>query len=154
MKVILCTDITNVGKQGEIKDVTAGYARNYLVPRKLVMEATASNLKIWDKRKEKLSKEREKVIDAAKALAAQIEKISLTITVKVGDNGKLFGSVTTAHIAKALEDSGFPVEKHHILLPEPIREAGVSTVGIRLHPEVVANAKVYVVAEKEKEIEE
>jgi large subunit ribosomal protein L9 len=154
MKVILCTDITNVGRQGEIKEVTAGYARNFLVPKNLVMEATPSNLKVWEKRKEKLSKEREKVIQSAKELAEQIEKVSLTITVKVGDNGKLFGSVTTAHIAKALEDSGYPVEKHNILLAEPLKEAGVFTVQIRLHPEVMANAKVYIVEEKEEKIAE
>jgi len=149
MKVILCADITNVGRQGDIKEVTAGFARNFLIPKNLVMEATESNLKIWDKRKEKLAKEREKVILEAKELAEKIEKTSLTITVKIGDNGKLFGSVTTAHISKALEDSGFTVEKHNILLPEPIREAGTYDFDIRLHPEVLAKAKVWVVAEKE-----
>ena len=149
MKVILCADITNVGKQGDIKDVAEGYARNYLVPKELVMEATASNLKIWDKRKEKLSKEREKIIAAAKELAEKIEKTALTITVKVGDNGKLFGSVTTTQIAKALEDSGFAVEKHSILLHSPIREAGTFDFEVRLHPEVLAKAKVWIVEEKE-----
>ena len=149
MKVILCADITNVGRQGDIKDVTEGYARNFLLPKSLVMEATPSNLKIWDKRKEKLTKERDKVILEAKELAEKIEKTSLTITVKVGDNGKLFGSVTTSHIAKALEDSGFAVEKHNILLPAPIKEAGTFDFDVRLHPEVLAKAKVWVVEEKE-----
>ncbi len=148
MKVILCTDITNVGKQGDIKEIAAGYARNFLIPKKLVMEATASNLNTWERRKEKLSKEREKIIEAAKEIAQKIEKVSLAITVKVGDNGKLFGSVTNTNIAKALEDSGFTVEKHDILLPEPIREAGVYTVDIRLHPEVIAKAKVCIIEEK------
>jgi large subunit ribosomal protein L9 len=149
MKVILCTDITNVGKQGDIKDITAGYARNFLIPKKLVMEATDANLKIWERQKERLAKEREKIIETAKELAQKIEKVSLTIPVKVGDNGKLFGSVTNSSIAKALEDNGFSVEKHDILLAEPLKEAGVFTVDIRLHPEVFAKAKVWVVEEKE-----
>ena len=148
MKVILCTDITNVGKQGDIKDIASGYARNFLIPKKLVMEATASNLNTWERRKEKLAKEREKIIEAARELAQKMEKVSLTISVKVGENGKLFGSVTNTNIAKALEDNGFSVEKHDILLPEPLKEAGVFTVEIRLHPEVIAKAKVWVVEEK------
>jgi large subunit ribosomal protein L9 len=150
MKVILCHDITNVGKQGDIKDVTAGYARNFLLPKSLVMEATPSNLKIWDKRKDKLSKEREKIILEAKGLAEKIEKTALTITVKVGDNGKIFGSVTTAHVSKVLEDSGFTVEKHSILLSAPIKETGTYDFDIRLHPEVLAKAKLWVVEEKSK----
>ena len=150
MKVILCHDITNVGRQGDIKDVAAGFARNYLLPKSLVMEATPSNLKIWDKRKEKLSKEREKIIAEAKQLAEKIEKVSLTITVKVGDNGKIFGSVTSAHISKVLEDSGFTVERHSILLSAPIKETGTYEFDIRLHPEVLAKAKLWVVEEKSK----
>jgi len=153
MKVILCHDITNVGKQGDIKEISPGYARNFLIPKKLVMEATSANLNLWEKQKEKLSKEREKIIDTAKELAAKMEKVSLTITMKVGDNGKLFGSVTNAHIAKALEDNGFSVGKHDILLPEPLKEAGVFTVDIRLHPEVIAKAKVWVIEEKDEKEE-
>jgi len=154
MKVILCTDITNVGRQGEIKEITPGYARNFLIPKKLVMEATDANLKLWEKQKEKLAKERDKIIETAKELALKIEKASLTITVKVGDSGKLFGSVTNSNIAKALEDNGFTIEKHNILLREPLKEAGVFNVEIRLHPEVIATAKVWIVAEKEESREE
>ena len=154
MKVILCHDITNIGKQGDIKDVAPGHARNFLIPKKLVMEATSSNLNIWEKQKERLAKERDKIIEAAKEIALQVEKASLTIPVQVGENGKLFGSVTNSSIAKALEDNGFKVEKHDILLPEPLKEAGVFTVEIRLHPEVIAKAKVWVVEEKKEEKEE
>jgi large subunit ribosomal protein L9 len=117
------------------------------------MEATDANMKIWEKQKEKHAKEREKIIEAAKELAQKIEKVSLTITVQVGDNGKLFGSVTNTSIAKALEENGFTVEKHDILLAEPLKEAGVFTVEIRLHPEVIAKAKVWVVEEKKIEEE-
>jgi large subunit ribosomal protein L9 len=149
MKVILRTDITNVGRQGDIKEVSPGYARNYLLPKKMAMEATEQNLKLWEREKVRLEKQREQIIADAKVLAEKIEKASFTITVKVGDSGKLFGSVTTANIAKALADSGFSIDKHDILLPEPIKEVGAYTVDIRLHPEVIAKAKVWIVAEKE-----
>lgn len=148
MKVILRADITNVGRQGDIKEVSAGFARNYLLPRQMVMEATPQNLKLWEKQKGNLAKLREKVIKEAQEFAAKIEAVSFTITVKTGDAGKLFGSVTTATVAKLLADSGFAIEKHGILLAEPIKELGVYTVDIRLHPEVIAKAKIWVVEEK------
>ncbi len=151
MKVILRSDITNVGRQGDIKDVADGFARNYLFPQKLAMEASAANLKIWDRQKVTLEKEREEIIATARALAAKIEAASLIITVKVGEGGKLFGSVTGTNIVRALTDSGFTIEKHSILLPEPIKEVGEYGVDIRLHPEVIAKAKLWVVAEKSHE---
>lgn len=149
MKVILRTDIANVGRQGDIKEVSPGYARNYLLPRQMAMEATAQNLKIWDKEKVKLEKQREKIIADARALAEKVEKVSLTMPVKVGEAGKLFGSVTSANIAKALDEQGFKIEKHDILLHEAIKELGVFTIDIRLHPEVIAKIKVWVIEEKE-----
>jgi large subunit ribosomal protein L9 len=148
MKVILRTDITNVGRQGDVRDVTAGFARNYLLPRRLVMEATPQNMKLWEREKVKLEKERETIIDAAKETAAKIEKLALSITVKVGDSGKLFGSVTTAHIGRLLEENGFAIERHAILLSHPIKEVGAYTMDVRLHPEVVAQLKLAVIAEK------
>jgi large subunit ribosomal protein L9 len=148
MKVILRADITNVGRQGEIKEVAPGFARNFLVPRKLVMEATDANLKIWEREKVKLAKQREEIIKAAQEIAAKIEKTSFTITVKTGENGKLFGSVTSATLAKLLEDNGFKVDKHDILLAAPIKEVGAYTVDIRLHPEVIAKSKFWIVEEK------
>jgi large subunit ribosomal protein L9 len=151
MKVILRTDITNVGKQGDVKDVKLGYARNFLLPKRLAMEVTPQNLKLWEKEKVKLQKELEKVIDTGKELAARIEKASMTITVKVGENNKLFGSVTATTLSKTLEESGFSIEKYDILLPEPIKEVGIYTVDIRVHPQVTAKAKFWVVGEKEEE---
>lgn len=149
MKVILRTDIANVGRQGDIKEVSPGYARNYLLPRQMAMEATEQNLKIWNKEKVKLEKQREKIIADARAVAEKVEKVSLTMPVRVGEAGKLFGSVTSANIAKALEEQGFAIEKHDILLHDPIKELGVFTVDIRLHPEVIAKIKVWVIEEKE-----
>ncbi len=148
MKVILRSDIVNVGRQGEIKDISDGFARNYLIPKKLVMEADNKNLKIWEKEKIKLEKQRESLIGEKKELAEKIEKISLTITVKVGENGKLFGAVTVSDIAEAFEEKGFKINKHDILLAESLKEVGAYTVNVRLHPEVTAEAKVWVVEEK------
>ncbi|MGA2090797.1 MAG: 50S ribosomal protein L9 [Endomicrobiales bacterium] len=151
MKVILRSDITNVGRQGDIKDVADGFARNYLFPQKLAMEASTGNMKLWERQKHTLEKERDQIIATAKELAQKIEAVSVMITVKVGDAGKLFGSVANTNIARALGENGFTIEKHAILLPEPIKEVGAYTVDIRLHPEVIAKAKVWVVAEKSHE---
>lgn len=150
MKVILRTDITNIGRQGEIKEVSAGYARNYLLPHKMVMEATDNNLKLWNKEKVKLEKQREKMIQDYKNISEKIEKESFVIPVKVGESGKLFGSVTTVNIAHILEEKGFSIPKHDILLTEHIKELGSFNIGIRLHPEVIATAKIAIIEEKKK----
>ena len=148
MKVILRSDIVNVGRQGEIKDISDGYARNYLLPKNLVMEANERNLKVWEREKVKLEKKREEIINQAKELAEKVGKISLTMSVKVGENGKLFGAVTVSDIAEALEEKGFKIGKHDILLVEPIKEIGAFTVNVRLHPEVTAEVKIWVVEEE------
>lgn len=147
MKVILRSDIINVGKQGDIKDVSDGYARNYLIPRNLVMEATPSNLKTWEKEKKQLEKQRAQVVAQAQELADKIEKATITITAKTGASGRLFGSVTNVNIARALGENGFLVDKHDIVLPNPIKEPGVYNIDIRLQPEVTAKAKITVVTE-------
>jgi len=149
MKVILRMDITNLGKQGDIKVVAPGHARNYLIPKSLVLEATPQNLKLWEKEKVKLEKEREKIIEAAKVIAEKIEKLSMTVNVKVGESGKLFGSVTNHDVHRILKENGFNIEKQNIIIRETIKETGVFPVEIRVHPEVIAKPKVWVVADKE-----
>jgi large subunit ribosomal protein L9 len=148
MKVILRSDITNIGRQGEIKEVSAGFARNYLVPKSLAMEANAQNLKIWERERVKLEKQREEIINNAKDLAGKLEAAEFSVKVKLGDNGKIFGSVTTANIAKIIENQGFQVSKRDILLADSIKEAGSYEISIRLHPEVAAKIKLSVVSEK------
>ncbi len=148
MKVILRTDITNVGRQGEVKDVAAGFARNYLLPKKLVMEATVQNMKIWEREKTKLEKVREEIITNAKIIAEKIENTEFSIKVKLGENGKIFGSVTAANLAKLFAEKDFNINKHDILLPAPIKEVGKISVNIRLHPEVIAKVNIDVVEEK------
>ena len=148
MKVILRTDITNVGRQGEVKDVAAGFARNYLLPKKLVMEATTQNMKVWEREKIKLEKVREEIITNAKIIAEKIENTEFSIKVKLGENGKIFGSVTAANLAKLFAEKDFNINKHDILLPAPIKEVGKISVNIRLHPEVIAKVNIDVVEEK------
>ena len=148
MKVILRTDITNIGRQGEVKDVAAGFARNYLLPKKLVMQATVQNMKIWEREKIKLEKVREEIITNAKIIAEKIENTEFSIKVKLGENGKIFGSVTAANLAKLFAEKDFNINKHDILLPAPIKEIGKISVNIRLHPEVIAKVNIDVVEEK------
>jgi len=150
MKVILRADITNIGRQGNIKDVAAGFARNFLLPKKLAMEATPQNMKIWEREKVKLEKQREEVIANAVSVKDNIEKISFSIKVKVGENGKIFGSITTTHLSKLFAQEGFTINKHEILLPAPVKEVGKLTVNIRLHPEVLAKVEVDIIEEKQK----
>jgi large subunit ribosomal protein L9 len=148
MKVILRADITNVGRQGDIKEVSAGFARNFLVPKKLAMQATPQNLKIWEREKVRLEKIREEIIAAAKVLAEKIEATPLSIKVKVGDNGKIFGSVTSANISDLFKAAGLEVSKKDVLLAQPLKETGTHNINVRLHPEVVAKAVVEIIEEK------
>lgn len=149
MKVILKSDITNIGRQGEVKEVSPGFARNYLVPQKLAMEAIPANLKVWERERVKLEKQREEIITAAKEIASKIETAEFIIKVKIGENGKIFGSVTPANLSKIFKEKGVEVNKRDILLSENIKELGNYEVNIRIHPEVVAKAKLAVISEKE-----
>jgi large subunit ribosomal protein L9 len=149
MKVILRSDITNVGRQGEVKEVSPGFARNYLVPQNLAMEATPVNLKIWERERAKLEKQREEIISAAKEIASKMEAVGFTVKVKIGENGKIFGSVTSANLSKIFEEKGFEVNKRDILLSDNIKEVGNYEVNVRLHPEVAVKVKLAVISEKE-----
>jgi large subunit ribosomal protein L9 len=147
MKVILKFDVINVGRQGEVKEVSAGFARNYLIPQSLVMEATTQNLKVWEKEKIRVEKFREKVVNVARENASKMEAVEFSAKVKLGKNGKIFGSITTASLVKIFNDSGFKVNKHDILLSDDIKELGSYEVSIRFHPEVVGKIKFLVVSE-------
>ncbi|OEG69683.1 hypothetical protein ATZ36_07740 [Candidatus Endomicrobiellum trichonymphae] len=149
MKVILKSDINNVGRQGEIKEVSAGFARNYLIPQSLVMEVNDINLKIWERERGRLEKHREETINSAKEIASKMETSKFAIKVKTGENGKIFGSITAANLAKIFENNGFKVNKRNILLSYNIKEIGDHEMSVRLHPEVVAKIKLSVINEKE-----
>ncbi|MDR1511415.1 MAG: 50S ribosomal protein L9 [Endomicrobium sp.] len=149
MKVILKCDIANIGRQGEVKSVASGFARNYLVPKNLVMEASAQNLKIWERGKAKFEKQREELINEAKKIAFKMETSKFVARVKMGEGGKIFGSVTALNLAKIFHDNGFEIKKHDILLSDSIKEIGDYEISVRLHPEVIAKTKLSVISEKE-----
>ena len=145
MKVILLEDVKALGKKGEIVNVSDGYARNLLLPQKKGVEATPKNLndlKLKIANDEKVAKEN---LEAARALAASLEGKKVVIRLRVGDGGKTFGSVSSKEISEAIKaQMGLEVDKKKIVLPNPIKEVGESTVAIKLHPKVTGNIKVAV----------
>lgn len=144
MKVVLKEDVEKLGKPGDIIEVAPGYARNYLIPQKKALEATKSNLKIFEEFKRSQQKQKEKEKQQIMELAKKIERISCTIVMQAQDE-QLYGAVTNADIAKALNQEGITIDKRDILLEEPIKALGVYQVEIKLHPEVKTEVKVWVV---------
>ena len=145
MKVILIEDVGKLGKLGDTVNVKRGYARNFLFPRKLAIEATDKNMKFLEERKKKREHELIKVKSEMEELANRISSVSCTIPMPAGGEDKLFGSVTAEHIAEAFSQEGINIDKKQIHLTEQIRKLGVYQVEIKLHPEVTASAKVWVV---------
>ena len=145
MKVILMQDVKSLGKIGDVVKVSDGYARNMLFPQKLAMEATDKNMKELEMKKKKMAKEQAENLDQAKAQAELIADLSVKIQSKAGDGGKLFGSITSKDIADALKDQHqINVDKRKIQLDSPIKNAGETSVDIKLYPEVTATLKVIV----------
>lgn len=140
-------DVDGLGLEGETVKVSEGYARNYLLPRRLAVPVTKGVLRRLEKNKLERESRHLKELESAKSLAEALEKISCTISAKVGENDKLFGSVTPADIVAALKKQGIELDKRKILLGEPIRELGVFPVKLRLHPQVETSLKVWVVGE-------
>jgi large subunit ribosomal protein L9 len=145
MEIILRQAIENLGKPGDVVKVKPGYARNYLLPRGLAYEATPGNLKRIQQERDRLEAAENERRDTAQGLAGQLEQVSLTFSARVGDEGKLFGSVTTADIAQQLEAQGFHVEKRQIDLHEPIKALGVYRIPVRLHADVKPEIRVWVI---------
>jgi large subunit ribosomal protein L9 len=145
MEVILRQSVDNLGHPGDIVKVSPGFARNYLLPRGLAYEATAGNKKRIAHEKERLEAAEGSRRSSAQELAGRLEQVSLTFSARVGEEGKLFGSVTTADIAHQLEAQGFHVEKRMIDLHEPIKALGVYKVPVRLHADVKPEIKVWVI---------
>ena len=147
MEVILKEDIANVGKIGDVVRVRDGYARNYLLPRGLVLEANKRNLKTFEHQKKVVADQKQKIIRQAHAVGNQLAGVSLVIAMKVGEEGRLFGSVTNIQIEKALKSKGLNVERRKIHLTEPIKTAGDYEVPVRLSADVTVPLKVSVVPE-------
>ena len=145
MKVILKQDIKGIGKKDEIHEVSDGYARNYLFPRALAAPATPRHIKALEIEKAKREAEARRALEELRREAETLSKASCTIQVQAGEDGKLFGSVTAAHIAEALEKAGFPLGKRQVELEEPLKELGVFNVAVRRHKEVAATVKGWIV---------
>ena len=145
--VLLREDIDDLGARGEIVRVKAGYARNYLLPRKLAVEATASNVKQIEQERAALLKREAKERATAEGQAAQLRSLRLTFERRVGEHGLLYGSVTSMDIAEALKERGYEVDRRRINLREAIKETGEFTVPVRLHREVTIELPVAVVDE-------
>ncbi|MGO9146242.1 MAG: 50S ribosomal protein L9 [Desulfomonilia bacterium] len=151
MKVVLLETIDGMGSVGQEVKVKDGYARNFLIPRGMVLLATDTNLKAFKDKIQARIRADAKTKDHAAKLAEELSSVALKFTVKVGQEGKLFGSVTNADIFDALNDRGFEVDKKKIVLAEPIRHVGTHEVAVRLYPEVTAHIKVEVVPEPQGE---
>jgi len=145
MEIILRQGVENLGKPGDVVKVKAGYARNYLLPHGLAYEATPGNLKRIQQERERLDAAENERRGAAQGVAEKLEQVSLTFSARVGEEGKLFGSVTAADIAAQLEAQGFHLEKRQIDLHEPIKALGVYRVPIRLHADVKPEVRVWVI---------
>lgn len=145
MEIILRQAIENLGKTGDVVKVKAGYARNYLLPHGLAYEATPGNLKRIQQERDRLEAAENERRQAASGIAEKLEQVSLTFSARVGEEGKLFGSVTAADVAQQLEAQGFHIEKRQIDLHEPIKALGVYRVPIRLHADVKPEVRVWVI---------
>lgn len=146
MKVILQADVKNVGAKGDVVNVADGYGRNFLLPRKLAVEANAANLNTAKTNAETKARRAQQEADEAKLLGAQLEKISVRIPIKLGKDGKLFGSVGGSDVAKALkENHGLNVDKRKISIPDEVSSIGTYEAIIKLHPETSVKMKIEVV---------
>ena len=148
MKIILQQEVKKLGKKGDIVEVSEGYARNYLLPRKLAIPATAGNVNAAKQQKDIEAHKAKRMLDEARLHAAQIAKLKVSVPVKTGEGGKLFGSVTSKDIADALKaQHGVDIDKRKIELKDALKTLGTYPVTIKLHPEIAAQIEVEVTAQ-------
>ena len=147
MDVILLEDVNNLGKIGDLVKVSDGYARNFLIPKKLALAATNRNVKQLQHKQRLAESKRKSDVKGAEEMVARLETLRLTIPAKVGEEEKLFGSVTRRNIAEALEKEGIAIDRKNILLEEPIKTTGVFNVEIKVHQDVTGKIRIWVVAE-------
>ncbi|GMV53733.1 MAG: 50S ribosomal protein L9 [Candidatus Kapaibacterium sp.] len=147
MKVILRQNVETLGDIGDIVTVKPGYARNFLIPRQLAYVATPGAIKALDTEKAQYAVKMEKTKMAAEHMAAQLAELQITIPMQVGDEGRLFGSVTNQMIAQELELRGFKVDRRNVMIEEQIKTLGIFEVHVRLHTEIIAPLKVWVIAQ-------
>jgi len=145
MKVILSKDVDKLGKAGEVVETKSGYARNFLIPQGIARPTTAGNLRLIEEEQKLKEQRAKKELTQAEKLANKIQTISCTIAKEAGPDDKLFGAITTLDVVDALADENIKIDKHDVLLDEPIKELGIFHVEIKLHPEVTAKVKIWVV---------
>jgi len=145
VKVILLETINKLGKIGDVVTVKEGFARNFLIPQNKARVATAGNMKSLESLKKKEAVEAAKQVEAARAIANRIASLSLTISAEAGDEEKLFGSVTSDAISDALKEEGVMIDKKDIIIEEPIKSLGVYQITVKVHPEVKANLRLWIV---------
>lgn len=146
MEVILREHVENLGRRGDVVKVADGYARNYLVPRKLALPATPANMKVVDRQRKIVEVHEAAERADAESLASRLMSVELVMARRVGEHETLYGSVTTADIAEGLAEKGFEIDKRKIQLPEPLKQLGEVSVPVRLHRDVVAQVRVKVTA--------
>lgn len=151
MEVILRQDHEELGLEGDIVKVAKGYARNFLIPKGIALEATPQNVKTLEQQKRKIEVKRLKAKEQAEKLRTQVEALTLTLSQKAGEEGKLYGSVTAMDIAADLEKHGVVIDRRKVLLEKPIKALGEYDVSLRLYPEVMATLKVVVESEQPKD---
>lgn len=147
MKVILRKNFDKLGKVGDIVEVKDGYALNYLLPREIALSASKGNIRALEEQKLINAKKEAKELESAKILADSLSNVSITIPVKVGEEDKLFGSVTSQMIADALHEKGYEIDKRKIEIDEQVKTLGIYNISIKLHHEVTATVKTWVVRE-------
>jgi len=145
LELLLAEDVAPLGKQGEIVSVKPGYARNYLIPHGLATVATEHNKKMVEKHRKNLEDITRDKLKAIKKLAENVSKYSVTLEANANPEGHLYGSITAPDISKALKAASFPIETDHVRLDGPLKETGMYTVKLHLHPEVETEVKVWVV---------
>ncbi len=145
MKVILISDVKSLGKKGDIVNVNDGYARNFILPKKLGLEANAKNLNDLKLQKAHEQKAAENIYKEALDFARQLEEVVVKVSIKAGEGGRTFGSVSAKEICKALNDQyHYDIDKRKMQLPEPVKTAGTHIIGVKLHPKVTAQIKIKV----------
>jgi large subunit ribosomal protein L9 len=147
MKVILKEDVKNIGSMGQIVDVADGFARNYLVPRGLAAEANVKNIRSLEHEKTIIQEKAKKIKNQAQVLSDKVSNMTIIIKAKAGEEGKLFGAVTTMDIVEQMKNEGLEIDKKKVVLDEPIKRVGSYSVSIKLHPSVATLVNVQVVEE-------
>lgn len=147
MKIILRADVENLGHLGDVVEVKPGYGRNFLIPQDFAMLATPANLRTFELERKKLQTRMDEVRGKASAIADKLENFVLTITMRVGENDKLYGAVTSMMIGELLQEQGIEIDRHHILLDGPIRTLGEYEIRARLHADIIPSFTVKVISE-------